>query len=50
MESFEKVFTKGILDWEGRVPNPSNADIYNFNFLTISFRIISLFRELNITA
>ncbi|MGQ9509707.1 MAG: hypothetical protein ACUVTN_09955 [Thermodesulfobacteriota bacterium] len=41
---------KSLIYWSGRVPNPSNGEIYNFNFLTISFRIISLFRELDITA
>jgi len=33
-ESSEKV----IFVWEGKVQNPSDAGIYNFNFLTISFR------------
>jgi hypothetical protein len=45
-ESSEKV----PFIWGGKVQNPSDTGIYNFNLLTISFRKLSLFRELNVFA
>jgi hypothetical protein len=46
----KEISEKIVFVWEGKVQNPSDAVIYNFNFLTIFLDKISLFRELDVIA